>query len=243
MWIGSIFDTERFAAAQDGRVCWGGGAVFADRNDAGRQLGAALLPYAGTPVVLFALARGGVPVALDAARVLGAPLQLALVRKVGLPSYPELAMGAVMDGHPPTVVRNENVIASQRISEQQFGECLQRELEEIQRRRRLYLMDDDSYDLRGKTAIVIDDGLATGATMRAAIKGLRARQPERIVVAVPVSAPDILPVMHREADEVVCLETPSDFGAVGMYYCHFPQLTDQEVLEALQQARDFSRGG
>ena len=93
------------------------------------------------------------------------------------------------------------------------------------------------------TAIVIDDGLATGATMRAAIKGLRAWQPERIVVAVPVSAPDILPVMHREADEVVCLETPSDFGAVGMYYCHFPQLTDQEVLEALQQARDFSRGG
>ncbi|MGW9232344.1 phosphoribosyltransferase [Pseudorhizobium sp. NPDC055634] len=216
--------------------------MFTDRNDAGRQLGAALLPYAGTPVVLFALARGGVPVALEAARVLGAPLQLELVRKVGLPS-PELAMGAVMDGYPPAVVRNENVISRQRISEQQFGECLQRELEEIQRRRRLYLMDDDSYDLRGKTAIVIDDGLATGATMRAAIKGLRARQPERIVVAVPVSAPDILPVMHREADEVVCLETPSDFGAVGMYYRHFPQLTDQEVLEALRQARDFSRGG
>lgn len=209
---------------------------FVDRSDAGRRLAEALRQYADQPVVVFALPRGGLPVALEVAKALHAPLDLALVRKIGLPFYPELAMGAVIDGDTPAVVRNEEVITGNRISEEAFEACRQTELEELKRRRRLYLGDRPDRNVSGKTAIIVDDGLATGATMRAAIKGLRLRNPDRIVVAVPVSAADILPRIRRAADEVVCLEVPAGFQAVGLHYRHFPQLTDDEVLEALAEA-------
>ena len=196
------------------------------------------------PVVVFALPRGGVPVALKVAKALRAPLDLALVRKIGLPFYRELAMGAVIDGEKPAIVRNEDVIASQRISDKEFRKCCEHELEEIRRRRRLYLGDRPDRDLEGKTAIIVDDGLATGATMRAAIKGLRQRNPTRIVAAVPVGAAEVVDVVRGEADDVVCLETPANFQAVGLHYRHFPQLTDQDVLDALaEMERPPGEGG
>lgn len=209
---------------------------FTDRRDAGKRLAEALRAYQGKPVVVFALPRGGVSVALEVAKALCAPLELALVRKVGLPFYPEMAMGAVIDGETPSIVRNEDVIAGHGISERDFQACCQRELREIERRRRLYLADRPDRDVKGKIVIIVDDGLATGATMRAAIKGLRLRQPDKIVVAVPVSSADILPGLRREADDVICLETPVDLRAVGLHYGHFPQLTDEDVLEALAEA-------
>lgn len=209
---------------------------FLDRGEAGRRLAEALQAYVGRPLAVFALPRGGLPVALEVAKALGAPLELALVRKIGLPFFPELAMGAVIDGEHPAIVRNEEVIAGHGISEEDFQTCCQRELQEIQRRRRLDLGDRRDRDIKGKTAIIIDDGLATGATMRAAIKGLRLRHPDKIVVAAPVSSVDILPVLRREADDVICLETPVDFQAVGLHYRHFPQLSDEDVLDALKEA-------
>ena len=213
---------------------------FLDRSDAGRRLAEALQAYVGRPLAVFALPRGGLPVALAVAKALGAPLELALVRKIGLPVFPELAMGAVIDGETPAIVRNEEVIADHGISEQDFQTCCQCELQEIQRRRQLYLGDRPDQDIKGEIAIIIDDGLATGATMRAAIKGLRLRHPDKIVVAVPVSSIDILPVLRREADDVICLETPADFQAVGLHYRHFPQLSDEDVLDALREAGRIS---
>ncbi|MBB6181280.1 phosphoribosyltransferase [Pseudorhizobium flavum] len=210
--------------------------MFSDRKQAGQHLATALQSYTGQPVTVFALPRGGLPVALEVAKSLGAPLELALVRKIGLPFYPEVARGAVMDGDPPAVIRNDEVISHQQISERDFEACLKRELAEIQRRRGVYIGDRLGRDVRGRTVIIVDDGLATGATMRAAIKGLRARQPDKIVVAVPVCALDVLPVMRLEADDLICLEAPPDFQAVGMYYRYFPQLTDQDVLDVLKQA-------
>lgn len=209
---------------------------FLDRGDAGRKLAKLLREYTGLPNVVFALPRGGLPVALEVAKALGAPLDLALVRKIGLPFCPELAMGAIMDGEPPVIVRNEEVIAAHEISEKDFQVCCQRELREIRRRQHLYLGDRPNRNISGMTAFIVDDGLATGATMRTAIKGLRLRHPERIVVAVPVASVDVLPLLRREADEVVCLETPVDFQAVGLHYRSFPQLTDEDVLDALAKA-------
>lgn len=209
---------------------------FLDRRDAGGKLAKALQAYAGLPLVVFALPRGGLPVALEVAKALHAPLELALVRKIGLPFYPELAMGAVIDGATPAIVRNEEVIACHGISESDFQVSCQRELREIQRRRHLYLGDRLDRDIKGKIVLIIDDGLATGATMRAAIKGLRLRHPAKIVVAVPVASIDVLPVLRREADELICLETPVDFQAVGLHYRDFPQLSDEDVLDALAEA-------
>ena len=208
---------------------------FQDRTEAGRMLGQALQEYSGAAVIVYALPRGGLPVAVEIAKALQAPLDLALVRKVGIPSYPELAMGAVIDGQTPAIVRNEEVIRAAGITEPLFQKCCQRELEEIRRRRRLYLGDRADPDLAGKTVIIVDDGLATGATARAAVIGLRKRHPRKIVLAVPVASVEALDTLRKEADAVVCLEVPADFRAVGQYYQQFPQLSDQDVLDALEE--------
>jgi putative phosphoribosyl transferase len=183
--------------------------------------------------VILALLRGGVPVAAQVAAALDAPLDLILVRKIGAPMQPELAMGAVANGGAPIVVRNEEVIRSARIGEAEFAAVRDRELAEIERRRRLYLGNRTPIDVEGHIAIVIDDGVATGATTRAALRATRLRRPSKLVLAVPVAPTDTLVALRAEADEVVCLEDHEFFGAIGFYYADFRQLSDQEVKDTV----------
>jgi len=206
---------------------------FRDRRQAGQELAAALAGYKNQRVVVLALPRGGVPVAAEIAAALGAPLDLVLVRKVGLPQQPELAMGAVVDGAEPLVVRNEDVIAAAGISQEEFDSVCVEELAEIERRRRRYLGGGARIDVTGRIAIVVDDGIATGATTRAALRATRRRQPSKLVLAVPVAPTESLAAMRQEADEVVCLEDHELFGAIGHYYGDFHQISDAEVVTTL----------
>jgi putative phosphoribosyl transferase len=206
---------------------------FKDRVDAGRKLAVLLAGYRGQKPVILALPRGGVPVAAEVATVLAAPLDLILVRKIGVPFQPELAMGAVVDGGAPTIVRNESIIRLAGVSEEEFKAVCDRELAEIDRRRRRYLGDRDPVDVNGRTTIVIDDGIATGATTRAALQATRVRGPKKLVLAVPVAPTESLDEMRQEADDVVCLEDHEDFGAIGYYYANFRQISDEEVIETL----------
>jgi len=206
---------------------------FANRIEAGRRLAQALIRYARGRVVVLALPRGGVPVAAEVASALQAPLDLVLVRKIGYPRQPELAMGAVVDGADPIIVRNEDVIRITGVSEAEFDEVCKQELAEIERRRSRYLGSRAPIELLGRTAIVIDDGLATGATMRAALRALRKRSPAKIVLAVPVAPSETIDAMRDEADEIVCLEAFDFFGAIGAYYSDFRQVSDDELIDAL----------
>lgn len=206
---------------------------FMDRSDAGRRLAAALEHYKGRPTAVLALPRGGVPVAAEVARALAAPIDLILVRKIGAPRQPELAIGAVVDGLPPITVRNEDIIAHIGVSERAFNAIRDQELAEIERRRRFYLGDRRRAEIAGHIAIVIDDGIATGATMRAALRALRLRKPERLVLAVPVAPVGTIEALAQEADEVVCLEIPHDFHAIGYFYEDFHQVSDEEVIAIL----------
>ena len=206
---------------------------FKDRSDAGRKLALALRDYKNRQSVVLALPRGGVPVAAKVAAALNAPLDLILVRKIGVPYQPELAMGAVVDGGEPLVVRNEDVIRFAGIDESEFNAVCDSELAEIERRRQRYLGSRERVEVVGRTAIVIDDGIATGATTRAALRATRSRKPKKLILAVPVAPADSLAVMQQEADEVVCLETHTDFGAIGLYYSNFRPVSDNEVIELL----------
>ena len=206
---------------------------FADRSDAGRKLAQALLRYKDQEPVILALLRGGVPVAAEVAAALDAPLDLILVRKIGVPAQPELAMGAVANGGAPLVVRNDDVIRMAGIEEAEFETVRERELAEIERRRRLYLGSRASVDVGGRVAIVIDDGIATGATTRAALRATRIRKPGKLVLAVPVAPTDTLAAMRQEADDVICLEDHEFFGAIGFYYADFRQLSDREVKDTV----------
>ena len=206
---------------------------FADRMDAGRKLAQALAGYRGQHVVVLALPRGGVPVAAQVAEALKAPMDLILVRKIGVPMQPELAMGAVVDGAAPLIVRNEDVIQLAGIEEAEFKRVCDDELAEIERRRRRYLGGRKRIDVAGRIAIVVDDGIATGATTRAALRAMRARKPQKLVLAVPVAPTESLAAMKAEADEVVCLEDYESFGAIGYYYSDFRQTSDEEVIETL----------
>jgi len=206
---------------------------FDDRTQAGRQLAQALLAYKDQQPVVLALPRGGVPVAAEVASTLGAPLDLILVRKIGVPMQPELAMGAVVDGAKPLVVRNEDVISLAGIEEAEFKKVCDSELAEIERRRARYLGGRVRAEIEGKTAIVIDDGVATGATTRAALRATRLRKPKKLVLAVPVAPTESLAELRQEADDVVCLEDHEMFGAIGYYYSDFRQISDQEVIDTL----------
>ena len=196
---------------------------FKERSDAGCQLAKALAGYKEERPVILALPRGGVPVAGEVAAVLSAPLDLILVRKIGVPSQPELAMGAVVDGGTPIIVRNEDVIRHAGIDESVFNAVCDCELAEIGRRRQRYLGSFQLADLSGHTAIVIDDGIATGATTRAALRATRMRNPKRLVLAVPVAPTDTVNELRSEADDVVYLEDLGCFGAIGAYYADFGQ--------------------
>jgi len=206
---------------------------FRNRSEAGQQLAAALAGYKDQQPAILALPRGGVPVAAEVAAALKAPLDLILVRKIGVPFQPELAMGAVVDGKTPITVRNEDVIRLSRIDEAEFKAVCDRELAEIDRRRERYLGKRDRVDVASHTAIVIDDGIATGATTRAALRATRMRNPKRLVLAVPVAPTDTIAELREEADDVVCLEDHEFFGAIGFYYSDFRQVSDQEVIDLL----------
>jgi putative phosphoribosyl transferase len=204
---------------------------FKDRADAGRQLARALAGYKDEQPVLFALPRGGVSVAAAVAAVLKAPLDLILVRKIGVPIQPELAMGAVVDGAAPIIVRNENVIKLADIDESTFKAICDSELAEIERRHQRYLGNRQRAEIGGCTAIVIDDGIATGATIRAALRATRMRSPKKLVLAVPVAPTSKIAELHSEADDVICLENYEPFGAIGAYYADFRQVLDGEVID------------
>jgi predicted phosphoribosyltransferase len=211
--------------------------LFRDRRAAGRLLAATLARYAGRPdVVVLALPRGGVPVAYEVVRALGAPLDVFVVRKLGVPGHEELAMGAVAT--PGVRVINEQIVRALAIPDHVIEAVAARELDELARRERLYRGDRPPLDVRGRTVILVDDGLATGATMHAAIQALRHRQPARIVVAVPTAAPETCEALKAEVDDVVCAVTPEPFYAVGIWYEDFSQTTDDEVRELLARSAE-----
>lgn len=209
--------------------------TFRDRTEAGHRLASVLSPYRGEDILILALPRGGVPVAAEVASALDAPLDLVLVRKIGVPGHSELAAGAVVDDARPIVVRNEGVIAQAQVSEAEFDRIMHAELAEIQRRRAVYLGNRPHVDVRDKTVIVVDDGVATGATMRAALRALRRRHPRRLILAVPVGPTDTVAELAAEADEVVCLEPQQIFGGVGAFYADFRQLSDADVTNILDR--------
>jgi predicted phosphoribosyltransferase len=206
---------------------------YRDRMEAGRALASLLRDYAGRDDVVFlGLPRGGVPVAAEVARELGAPLDVFMVRKLGVPGHEELAMGAIASGG--VRVLNPEVIDALHIPERAIEMIAQREQRELERRERAFRGDRPAPALRGKTAILVDDGLATGATMRAAVTALRALEPARIVVAVPVGAEETCERFRDDADEVICALTPRPFEAVGLWYENFGQTSDAEVQAALR---------
>ncbi|HWP58418.1 MAG TPA: phosphoribosyltransferase [Candidatus Acidoferrales bacterium] len=211
-------------------------AVFEDRADAGQRLAQKLRNYADrSDVLVLALPRGGVPVAYEVARALGVPLDVFLVRKLGVPGHEELAMGAIATGGVRVV--NETVIREIGISPETIDAVAEREAAELARREQLYRGEAPPPDVRGRTAILVDDGLATGASMRAAARALRRMEPSKIVVAVPVAAVDVCAELRREVDDVVCLVAPELFMSVGSWYGDFSQTTDDEVRELLARAR------
>lgn len=210
------------------------GSVFSDRNEAGVRLADALASLALVRPVVYALPRGGVPVAAPVARRLAAPLDLLFVRKIGVPGHEELAAGSVVDGEQPDVVLNPDVMRLAGLTEAAIRAAAEPHLREIERRRVLYLTGAAPVSARGRSAILVDDGIATGASMRAAIAAVRRRDPVAVVVATPVAAAETVDALAREVDRVVCLVTPDQFGAVGHFYRDFHQISDAEVVEILR---------
>ncbi len=211
-------------------------ARYSDRAEAGRELAAALSQYAGREdVAVLALPRGGVPVGFEVARELGAPLDVFVVRKLGLPEQPELAMGAIASGG--VRVLNDKVVEAAAVPPQTIDEVAAREHEELARRESVYRGDRPALTLEGRTVILVDDGLATGSSMRAAVRALREQRPAQIVVAVPIAPPATCEELGGEADEVICVRTPEPFLAIGAWYEDFPQVSDGEIRELLAKRR------
>lgn len=216
-------------------------APFRDRADAGRALARALSAYANRPdVVVLALPRGGVPVGFEVARALDAPLDVFLVRKLGVPGQEELAMGAIASGH--VRVLNDHVIRLLNISRDVIDAVAAREQRELDRREREYRDGRPPIPVAGRIVILIDDGLATGSSMRAAVQALRQQGPKEIVVAVPVAAAETCEAFRHEVDDVVCALTPEPFDAVGLWYDDFSQTTDAEVRDLLERANAHPAG-
>ncbi len=212
---------------------------FRDRVAAGRALATAAKSHQDADVLVLALPRGGVPVAAEVAAALDAELDLMIVRKLGVPGHSELAMGAIASGG--IRVLNSHVIASLRIQDTAIEEVARREQKELERREHVYRGVRPRPAVEGRCVMLVDDGVATGATMRAAIAALRRQSPARIVVAVPVAPPDTVDRLRSEADEVICLASPEAFWAIGQFYVEFPQLSDEAVREQLAQSWSASR--
>lgn len=214
---------------------------YRDRRQAGVELARHLADVVkGQDVVVLALPRGGVPVAFEVARALDAPLDVFVVRKLGLPGHPEFAMGAIASGG--VRVLNDEVVRLYRIPEQAVEAIAKDERTELERRERAYRSQRPALDVRGRTVVLIDDGLATGSTMKAAVEAVRALSPARIIVAVPVGSPDTCREFAAIADEIVCARRPEHFAAVGQWYDDFRQTTDEEVRELLQSAASEPAG-
>lgn len=208
---------------------------YRDRTEAGRALSRGLGAYAGrSDTVVLGLPRGGVPVAFEVARALHAPLDIFIVRKLGLPSQPELAMGAIASGGAWVV--NEDVLREGGVGHAEFEAALAREAAELRRREELYRAGRPALRLEDRVVLVIDDGLATGASLRAAVQAIAAQRPARLVAGVPVGAPDTVEAMEALVDEMVCPLRPSPFHAVGVWYEHFAQTTDEEVRRCLDES-------
>ncbi len=190
------------------------------------------------PVVL-ALPRGGVPVGYEIAEALEAPLDIVLVRKIGAPGFEELAIGAIAEGSPMEKIIEAETVAELDVSQDYIDQAIERQTREIERRRIAYRGGRAAIDVGGRTAIVVDDGIATGATMRAALRSVRRRHPARLIMAVPVAAPSTLASLTAEADELVCLAAPDPFDAISLFYAEFHQLRDEEVTELLKRAEKW----
>lgn len=211
-------------------------ALFRDRVDAGRQLATRLermnLP---APFLVIALPRGGVPVAFEVAKALAAPLDVVIVRKIGAPDQPELAAGAVVDGDRPEIVMNEDVMKSLGLTQEWIEQAAKKQLVEIERRHRLYRAGRAKPPIAGHTVLVIDDGIATGASVRAALTAIRRAKPLRLILAVPVAPVDTAASLTAQVDDFLCLDTPEPFWGVGGYYEDFSQASDEEVVALLEE--------
>jgi putative phosphoribosyl transferase len=209
--------------------------LFEDRGDAGRQLAERLAPYAEERPIVFALPRGGVPVGTEVSRSLGAPLEVIVSRKLGAPGQPEFGIGAVAPGG--VRVLNERAVRALGIEEEYLEMISTRELAEAERRLKLFRGDRPYPDLEGRTAILVDDGLATGVTARAALLALRRMNPRRLVLAVPVCAVQTAELLRPETDDLICLLAPANLEAVGLWYRNFEQTSDEEVVRLLEEPR------
>jgi putative phosphoribosyl transferase len=215
---------------------------FADRREAGQALALKLQRYRGQPgVVVLALPRGGVPVAYEIAEALDAPLEIFVVRKIGMPGHPEFAIGAIASGG--VRVLSDDIVKAYGIPDSVIDALARQETAELERREREYRRNSSRLDLRDRVAVLVDDGLATGSTMRAAVEAVRALGPSRVVVAVPVGAPETCAAFESIADEIICARTPEPFSAVGLWYRDFAQTTDDEVRALLDAHAKHSRTG
>lgn len=223
--------------APDAILAEGEHGMFRDRQDAGRVLGEAVAALGLRRPVVLAVPRGGVPVAAEVAARLGAPLDIVVARKIGAPTDRELALGAVAEGPEPVVVRNEDLIAATGTRAAEFRAVLDEEIAEMARRRRLYGGGRRPLDLDGRDAVLVDDGIATGASIRAAIAAVRARRPAQLILAVPVAPADMVAALGPSVDDLVCPEQPVSFGAVGAHYRDFAPVEDATVLDILAAFR------
>jgi putative phosphoribosyl transferase len=211
--------------------------MFEDRKAAGRLLASRLEELRPAEPIVLALPRGGVPIGAEVATALGARLDVLIVRKVGAPGNSELAIAAIVDGEPPDVVLNREIIEAYGLDDEEVSALIAAERPELERRRTAFRGTRRAPSLRGHTVILVDDGAATGATMRVAVRAVRRRGPSKVIVALPVAAPEAVAELAREADDVVCLSKPARFMALGYHYRYFPQLEDSEVVDHLDRAR------
>jgi putative phosphoribosyl transferase len=214
--------------------------LFSNRQEAGRRLAAELTRFKNTQPVILALARGGVPVGFEIALALNAPLDVVLVRKIGAPGISELAIGAIVDGEQLDKIIDSKLVAELAVPQSYLDAEIARQAAEIERRRRVYFKGRAPVTVAGRAALVVDDGIATGATIRAALRAIRRRSPAKLVLAAPVAPGHTIEALRPEVDEIVCLATPAQFFAIGQFYADFRQLDDEDVVALLDRAHQRS---